>query len=93
VIASFACKETAKIWERGLSRKLDERMQQAALRKLRMLDSAVSLQDLAVLPGNRLEMLRGNRKGQCSIRVNDQWRICFRWHSDRAHDVEIVDYH
>ena len=68
-------------------------MQQAALRKLRMLDSAVSLQDLAVLPGNRLEMLRGNRKGQCSIRVNDQWRICFRWHSDRAHDVEIVDYH
>lgn len=65
----------------------------AALRKLRMLDAATSIDDLRVPPGNRLERLRGDRAGQYSIRVNRQWRICFRWDTGDAHDVEIVDYH
>jgi len=64
-----------------------------ALRKLRMLDAAARLDDLRVPPGNRLERLRGDRAGQHSIRVNDQWRICFRWHGGDAYDVEILDYH
>ncbi len=64
-----------------------------ALRKLRMLDAAMTLSDLRVPPGNRLERLRGDRAGQHSIRINDQWRICFRWHEGDAYDVEIVDYH
>lgn len=64
-----------------------------ALRKLRMLDAAGSLDDLRVPPGNRLERLRGDRQGQHSIRINDQWRICFPWRGGDAHDVEIVDYH
>ena len=64
-----------------------------ALRKLRILDAAMSLNDLRVPPGNRLERLRGERAGQYSIRINDQWRICFRWDEGDAHDVEIVDYH
>jgi proteic killer suppression protein len=68
-------------------------VQRVALRKLRMLDAAESLDDLRVPPGNRLERLRGDRQGQHSIRINDQWRICFRWRGDDAHDVEIVDYH
>jgi proteic killer suppression protein len=68
-------------------------VQKAALRKLRMLDAATSVEDLRVLPGNRLERLHGDRAGQYSIRVNRQWRICFRWDSGDAHDVEIVDYH
>jgi proteic killer suppression protein len=68
-------------------------VQKAALRKLRMLDAATSIDDLRVPPGNRLERLRGDRAGQYSIRVNRQWRICFRWDTGDAHDVEIVDYH
>jgi len=68
-------------------------VQRVALRKLRMLDAAESLDDLRVPPGNRLERLRGDRQGQHSIRINDQWRICFRWRGGDAHDVEIVDYH
>jgi proteic killer suppression protein len=64
-----------------------------ALRKLRMLDAAARLDDLRVPPGNRLERLRGDRAGQYSIRINDQWRICFRWHGGDAYEVEIVDYH
>lgn len=68
-------------------------MQKVTLRKLRMLDAAEGLDDLRVPPGNRLERLRGDRSGQHSIRINDQWRICFRWHGGDAHDVEIVDYH
>jgi proteic killer suppression protein len=68
-------------------------VQRVALRKLRMLDAAESLDDLRVPPGNRLERLRGGRQGQHSIRINDQWRICFRWRGDDAQDVEIVDYH
>ncbi len=68
-------------------------MQAVALRKLRMLNNAGLLEDLAVFPGNRLEALKGDRKGQWSIQINDQWRICFRWRSNDAYDVEIVDYH
>ena len=74
-----------KRWSPELSR--------AALRKLRMIDAAEDLADLRVPPGNRLERLSGNRQGQYSVRVNDQWRICFRWESGHAYDVEIVDYH
>jgi proteic killer suppression protein len=68
-------------------------VQRVALRKLRMLDAAEKLDDLRVPPGNRLERLRGDRSGQHSIRINDQWRICFRWRSGDAYDIEIVDYH
>ena len=68
-------------------------MQRVALRKLRMLDAAESLDDMRVPPGNRLERLRGDRQGQHSIRINDQWRICFRWRGGDAYEVEIVDYH
>ena len=93
MIKSFKCKETEKIFNRFVSRKFPNDIQRAALRKLRMLNRAVSLQDLLVPPGNRLEELKGNRKGQHSIRINDQWRICFKWMKNDAHDVEIVDYH
>lgn len=75
------------------SRKLAHDMQRTALRKLMHLDQAASLRDLAALPGNRLEALKGNRAGQHSIRVNDQWRVCFRWTENGPADVEIVDYH
>ena len=68
-------------------------MQRIALRKLRQLDAAITLGDLRVPPGNRLERLRGKRSGEWSIRINDQWRICFRWEGGDAHDVEVVDYH
>lgn len=68
-------------------------VERAALRKLAMLDAAVGIEDLKAPPGNRLEALKGNRSGQWSIRVNDQWRICFRWRDGRAADVELVDYH
>jgi toxin HigB-1 len=93
VIRSFKCKETEKIFNRLFSRKFPNNIQRVALRKLRMLNRAVSLQDLLVPPGNRLEELKGNRKGQHSIRINDQWRICFNWKKNDAYDVEIVDYH
>ncbi len=74
-------------------RRLWQGVQKVGLRKLRMLDAAVNLDDLRVPPGNRLERLRGDRSGQYSIRVNDRWRICFRWHGGHAYDVEIVDHH
>ena len=93
MIRSFRCKETEKIFNRLVSRKFPNDIQRVALRKLRMLNRAVSLQDLLVPPGNRLEELKGNRKGQHSIRINNQWRICFKWVKTDAHDVEIVDYH
>jgi proteic killer suppression protein len=93
VIASFACKETERLWHRGFSRRLDHAMQAVALRKLRMLHNAQRLGDLTAFPGSRLEALKGNRSGQWSIRINDQWRICFRWQGNDAHQVEIVDYH
>lgn len=93
VIRSFRDKETEKIFKRERSRKLPNQIQQVALRKLRMLHNAVTLEDLRVPPANRLEKLSGNRAGQHSIRINEQWRICFEWRDNAAHQVEIVDYH
>lgn len=93
MIRSFRCKETAGIFNRALSKKLPQDIQRAAFRKLRMLNRAVSLHDLRIPPANRLEPLHGNREGQYSIRINDQWRICFDWLQGDAHNVEIVDYH
>ena len=93
VIRSFKGKEAEKVFRRQRSRKLPQDIQQVALRKLRMLNRAQTLQDLRVPPANRLEKLVGNREGQHSIRINDQWRICFRWEAGEAFDVEIVDYH
>ena len=93
MIASFAGKETERIWNGRVSRKLPADIQDRALRKLRQLDASRTLDDLANPPGNRLEVLKGDRSGQSSIRINDQWRICFRWDGRDAHDVEIVDYH
>lgn len=93
MIRSFRCKETEKIFSRQVSRRLPRDIQQIALRKLRMLNRAVTLQDLRVPPANRLEKLRGDRAGEYSIRINDQWRICFEWREGDAHNVEITDYH
>lgn len=93
VIRSFGSKETERIWRRERSRRFDQPTQRAALRKLLILDAAELLDDLRVPPGNRLEKLSGDRRGQHSIRVNQQWRICFRWTPAGAEQVEIVDYH
>jgi len=93
VIQNFKDKEVQKIFERQRSRKLPSEIQQVALRKLRMLNRAETLQDLRVPPANRLERLVGDRDGQYSIRINDQWRICFGWKDGDATDVEIIDYH
>ena len=90
---NFKDKEAQKVFERKHSRKLPLDIQQVALRKLRMLNRAETLQDLRVPPANRLERLVGDREGQYSIRVNDQWQICFVWQNGDALDVEIVDYH
>ena len=92
MIQNFKDKEAQKIFERQRSRKLPSEIQQVALRKLRMLNRAETLQDLRVPPANRLERLVGDRVGQYSIRINDQWRICFGWKDGDATDVEIVDY-
>ena len=93
MILTFRCKETERIWQGGSSRKFPADILQRALRKLRQLDASQSVEDLRNPPGNRLEALKGGRAGQMSIRINDQWRICFRWGEHDAHDVEIVDYH
>jgi proteic killer suppression protein len=93
VIRSFKCKETEKIFKRSYLKKYPVDMQRIALRKLRMLNRAEDLNDLRVPPGNRLEALKGKRKGQHSIRINDQWRICFLWQDKDVFDVEITDYH
>ena len=93
MIKSFQGKETAKIWEGQRSRRLPDAVQQVARRKLRMLNNAQTLNDLRIPPANRLERLKGDRSGQYSIRINDQWRICFVWRQSHAFDVEIVDYH
>jgi toxin HigB-1 len=93
MIRSFRDREAAGIFERELSRRLPPDVQKSAYRKLMMLDAATSLSDLRVPWGNRLEPLHGDREGQYSLRVNDQWRICFRWNAGSAFDVEIVDYH
>lgn len=93
MIRNFKDKETEKLFQRQRSRKLPPEIQQVALRKLRMLNRAETLQDLRIPPANRLESLTGQRKGQYSIRINNQWRICFKWEEGDALDVEIVDYH
>jgi proteic killer suppression protein len=93
MIQSFKCKETEKIFNRLFSKKFPNDIQRVGLRKLRMLNRATILNDLKVPPADCLELLKGNRKGQYNIRINDQWRICFIWRKGDAFDVEIVDYH
>jgi proteic killer suppression protein len=93
VIKSFADPDTERLFRRERVRRLPAELLRAMLRKLALVDAAEALDDLRVPPGNRLEKLRGSRAGQHSIRVNDQWRICFRWQDGDAYDVEIVDYH
>ena len=93
MIVSFASAETKRIFGAEVSRRFPYGIQRNARRKLLALHAATELRDMAVPPGNRLEALKGKRTGQYSIRVNDQWRICFRWRDGNAHDVEIVDYH
>ncbi len=93
VIESFASKETEKVFTGQISKKLPLEIQRTARRKSIYLDDAEGLQDLEAPPGNRLEKLRGARAGEYSIRINDQWRICFDWIDNKARNVEIVDYH
>ena len=93
MIRSLRDRETEKVFNREPSRRWSRDLQRVARRKLLMLDAAETLADLRVPPGNRLEKLSGDREGQYSIRINDQWRICFRWGEGDAHDVEITDYH
>ena len=93
MIDDFRDAETERIWRGERSRRLPGDIQRTARRKLRMLNNAETLADLRVPPANRLEALKGDREGQYSIRVNDQWRICFVWAAGHASDVEIVDYH
>jgi proteic killer suppression protein len=93
VIKSFKDKDTEKIYSRVGSNKLPRDIQQTALRKLRMINNSKTINDLKVPPANRLEKLKGDREGQLSIRINDQWRICFKWQNSDAHEVEITDYH
>ena len=92
MIKSFQGRETEKIWQGQYSRRLPQDIQQVARRKLRMLNNARALDDLRVPPANRLERLKGDRAGQCSIRINEQWRICFVWENGDALKVEIVGY-
>ena len=93
MIKSFRDKETEKIFNRQLSDKLPQNIQCIARKKLVILDAVPELNDLRIPPGNQLEALKGDRKGQHSIRINDQWRICFKWSDGDAYDVEITDYH
>jgi proteic killer suppression protein len=93
VIRSFRDRETERVFERERSKRLPGDVQRRAHRKLLLVDAADSVEDLRVPPGNRLERLSGERAGQYSVRVNDQWRICFRWKRGDAYDVEITDYH
>ncbi|MGJ4051370.1 type II toxin-antitoxin system RelE/ParE family toxin [Corynebacterium macclintockiae] len=93
MIQSFADKDTERLWNRERVRSIDSRIHSVALRKLRQLGYAQTLDELRMPPGNRLEALKGDRRGQFSIRINDQWRICFRWSAAGPEEVEIVDYH
>lgn len=93
MIRSWADGQAEKLFNLQRARKLPSDLQRVALRKLRMLDAAITLEDLAVPPANCLEKLRGERSGQWSIRINDQWRVCFHWREGHAYDVKIVDYH
>ncbi len=93
MIRNFADRDTERLLRREVVRRWSADLQRAALRKLLVLDAAEALDDLRVPPGTRLERLSGDRAGQYSIRINDRWRICFRWRAGDAYDVEIVDYH
>lgn len=93
MIKTFACRETEKLFRGMFSARLPQDVQRVAQRKLKQLSAAVTLDFLRVPPGNRLEQLSGNRQGQWSLRINDQWRICFSWQDGNAFEVEIVDYH
>ena len=93
MIRSIRDRETQKVWSGEGSRRLPGEIQDVALRKLRLINAASQLEDLRIPPGNRLEALTGDRRGEYSIRINQQWRICFRWADGEAEDVEICDYH
>jgi proteic killer suppression protein len=93
VIRSFKNRIAEEIWQGEVNRRFPREIQEVARRKLRMLNNAQNLADLRIPPGNRLERLQGDRAGQYSIRINDQWRICFEWQGTDALEVEIVDYH
>ncbi|RME58866.1 plasmid maintenance system killer family protein [Candidatus Parcubacteria bacterium] len=93
MIKSFRCKETQKIFEGRYSRKFPRNIQCLAARKLEMLAAASELRTLRIPPSNHLEKLKGDRRGQYSIRINDQWRVCFTWKSGNAYNVEIINYH
>jgi len=93
MIESFKCKETERLFHRQASRKLAQSIQKTSMRKLWMLDAATELNELRVPPNNQLEALKSKRKGQYNIRINQQWRICFKWCAGHAYNVEIVDYH
>jgi toxin HigB-1 len=93
MIRSFRCADTEKVFKRQFVRKFSHDIQQRAFMRLNAIDAAVNLEDLRLPPSNRLEALKGDRKGQHSIRINDQWRICFVWRDGHAEQVEIVDYH
>ncbi len=93
MIKTFVNKETEKLFKRVFSKKLPNKIQSPARRKLLIIDAATAIEDLRAPPGNRLEKLSGNRVGQHSIRINDQWRICFVWKSGHAYQVEVTDYH
>ena len=93
MVKSFRDKETEKIFNRQFSSKLPQNIQRVARKKLVILDATLRLNDLRIPPGNQFEVLKGHRKGQHSIRINDQWRICFKWSDGDAYNVEITDYH
>ena len=93
MIQSFADRETELVYNQEISKRLPNTIQKVALRKLRMIDNAQNLNDLRIPPNNRLEALHGDREGQFSIRINDQWRICFSMNEGNFYNVEIVDYH
>ena len=93
MIKSFRDADTERLWKEGRPRRLPASLRKPALKKLQMLNAAGVAGDLAVPPGNRLERLRGDREGQHSIRINDQYRICFVWRDGNAYDVEVTDYH
>lgn len=93
MIKSFKSKETERIFNREYSLKLPSAIQKTALRKLWMIDAAQIINDLRIPPANHLKQLKGNRPGQYSIRINEQWRICLKWHQGDAYEVEIIDYH
>lgn len=93
MIVSFKSKEAALIWSGCFSKRLPSQIQEIARRKLRMLNNSYTITDLQIPPSNHLEQLKGGRKGQYSIRINDQWRICFEWDNGNARNVDIIDYH